>query len=130
MLAWKQNESSEVMDRVNTGLTYLLGSEDEMDRKLEACLAKLSQDTPWGHRQIAAQELGSIGNPKALPGLLSALSSDPFWMVRCAIIQALERIGDPGAIPTLREAAKSDGYPTVRSYAEKAIERLSPETCG
>ncbi len=127
MVAWKRNESKDVMDSINTEPIYLLGSEDELDRKLEAYLAKLAPDTPWGHRQIAAQELGSIGSPKALPGLLSALLTDPFWMVRCAIIQALERIGDPDAIPTLCKAAKSDGYPTVRSYAEKAIERLASE---
>ncbi len=128
MLAEKRNDSSEAVDRNKTGSAYLLGSEDARDRKIGAYLAKLSPEIPWGHRQIAAQELGAIGSSKALPGLLSALLSDPFWMVRCAIIQAIERIGDPSVISTLHEVAKSDGYPTVRSYAEKAIERLSPES--
>ena len=94
--------------------------------KLEALLANLTSDTPWGERQIAAKKLGYMRNPEALPGLLTALPTDPFWMVRCAIIQALEMIGDPGAIPTLQKVAKNDSFQIVRAYAEKAIERLLP----
>ena len=97
----------------------------EPNIKLYRLLADLSPDTSWGDRKIAAQKLGHMRSPEALPGLLDALPADPFWMVRCAIIQALERIDDPGAIPTLREVAKRDGFQVVRSYAAKAIERLS-----
>ena len=74
---------------------------------------------------MAANKIGSMRNPEALPGLLAALATDNFWMVRCAIIQALEMIGDPGAIPTLQEAAISDSFQVVRSYAAKAVDRLS-----
>ena len=88
-------------------------------------LADLSPDTPRGDRQMAAQKIGSLRNPEALPGLLAALATDKFWMVRCAIIQALDMIGDPGAIPTLQEAAICDNFQVVRSYAAKAVERLS-----
>ena len=95
------------------------------DIKLYKLLADLSPDTSWGDRKIAAEKLGNMRDPEALPGLLDALPADPFWMVRCAIIQALEKIGDPAAIPTLREVAINDGFQVVRSYAGKAIERLS-----
>ncbi len=127
MLARGTSETTENAARINAGRGFFLAGQDELNSKIYAYLAKLSSETPWGHRQIAAQELGAIGSPKALPGLLSALSSDPFWMVRCAIIQALEKIGDPGAVPTLRQVAQNDGFSTVRSYARKAIERLSAE---
>ncbi len=128
MLAGKVNETTGEAGRINSGSRFLLETENQVDSQVNAYLAKLSPDTPWGHRQIAAQELGSIGSRKALPGLLSALLSDSFWIVRCEIIQALERIGDPGAIPTLREVAKSDRFSTVRSYAQRAIERIASES--
>ena len=80
------------------------------DIKLYSLLAELSPDTSWGQRQIAAEKLGQMGDPQAIPGLLAALPRDSFWMVRCAIIQALEKIGDPVAIPTLREVATQDGF--------------------
>jgi len=95
------------------------------DRELDALLANLTPDTPWGERQIAARRLGYKRDPEALPGLLAALPTDPFWMVRWAIIQALEMIGDSGAIPTLQEVAINDSFQVVRAYAKKAVERLS-----
>ena len=91
---------------------------------IQALLSDLAPDTPWGERQVAAQKLGYMRNPAALPGLLAALPTDPFWMVRCAIIQALEMIDDPGAIPTPRQVEKNDDFQVVRAYAAKAIERL------
>jgi len=114
-------------DLMNAFTTLPLIVEVQPDRKLNNLLADLSPGTSWGDRQIAAQKIGCLRNPEALPALLEALPADPFWMVRCAIIQALERIGDPGAIPTLRETAKIDGFQIVRSHAAKAIERLSQE---
>jgi len=125
MLTANFNQRPEVADRMNTYRTPPLAIVVQPDIKLYKLLADLSPDTPWGDRKIAAEKLGSMRSPEALPGLLGALPSDPFWMVRCAIIQALEMIGDPGAIPTLREIANSDGFQVVRSYAAKAIERLS-----
>jgi len=118
-------QSPELVDQMNTYRTPPLVLVVQPDIKLYKLLADLSPDTPWGDRKIAAEKIGSMRCPEALPGLLDALPSDPFWMVRCAIIQALEMIGDPSAIPTLREIAKSDGFQVVRSYAAKAIERLS-----
>ena len=120
-----QNQHPQVADRMNTFTTLPIAIEIQPDRKLDALLAALSPDTPWGERQDAARKLGYMRTPEALPALLAALPTDPFWMVRCAIIQALEMIGDARAIPTLQQAAKCDGFQVVRFYAIKAIERLS-----
>ena len=109
----------------NTFTTLPIAVDVQPNPKLDALLAALTPDTPWGDRQVAARKLGYMRNPEALPGLLTALPTDPFWMVRCAIIQALEIIGDERAIPTLREVAKNDGFQVVRAYAAKAIERLA-----
>ena len=121
-------DTSQFLDSVDQMETYAnlpLALVVQPDPKLYTLLTDLTQDTPWGDRQIAARKLGRMRNPDALPWLLEALPVDPFWMVRCAIIQALEMIGDPGAIPVLREVAQGDGFQVVRSYAAKAIERLS-----
>ena len=122
-----ENQYSDVVDSVNIATTLPPVVEVQAGRQLDALLADLSPDKPWGRREIAAKKLGYMRSREALPGLLIALQTDPFWMVRCAIIQALERIGDPNVIPTLHEVAKSDGFQVVREYAAKAIERLSPE---
>lgn len=97
----------------------------ESNIKLYELLADLSPKTSWGVRKIAAQKLGNLRDPEALPSLLEALVKDNFWMVRCAIVQALEKIGDPAAIPTLRWVSRNDSFQVVRSHAIKAIERLS-----
>jgi HEAT repeat protein len=125
MLAAKIDQHPQVINKFNTFTALPLAIEVQPDHKLDRLLADLSPKTPWGERRMAAQTLGYLRSPEALPGLLDALPADPFWMVRCAIIQALQRIGDPEAIPTLREIAKSDSFQVVRSYAAKAIERLS-----
>lgn len=98
---------------------------DQPQGKIDELVAALSPHISWGERQVAAQKLGYLASPHALPGLLHALPSDPFWMVRCAIIQALERIGDSSAVSILREVASNDSFQVVRSYAAKAIVRLS-----
>ena len=125
MLTAIQDQHPHVVEKMNTFTTLPIAIEVQSDRKLDALLADLSPDTPWGDRQIAAKKIGYLRRLEALPGLLKALPSDPFWMVRCAIIQALEMIGDSRAVPTLQEVAKKDGFQVVRSYATKAIERLS-----
>ena len=124
MLSVNAYQQTEVETKANVLRTFPLVIETTPDRKLNALLARLTPETPWGERQNAAKKLGYMRNPEALPGLLAALPTDVFWMVRCTIIQTLEMIGDPGAIPTLREVAKNDGFQVVRAYAGKAIERL------
>jgi HEAT repeat protein len=125
MFTVNKNAPLDVVNSINTATTLSAVPEAESEHRLQALLAELSPDKPWGEREIAAKQLGRTRNPEALPGLLAALQTDPFWMVRCAIIQALERIDDPRAIPTLREVAKNDSFNVVREYAATAMERLS-----
>jgi len=122
MFQENMDQRPEVVDQMKL---FRLAIQVQPDHKIAKLLADLSPDISWGDRQIAAQKLGYMRSPEALPGLLNSLPADPFWMVRCSIIQALERIGDPGAISALRDVAKSDGFQIVRSYAAKAVERLS-----
>lgn len=125
MLQVSLNPKTDAVDVVNPLETFSLVDGVRPERDIDKWLAHLSPDVSWGDRQIAAQKLGNLRDPEALPGLLEALVSDPFWMVRCAIIQALEKINDASAIPTLQQVAVHDGFQVVRSYAAKAIERLS-----
>jgi len=120
-----KDQNPEVVDEVGANTAWPLILVVQPDIQVYKLLEKLSPETPWGVRKIAAQKLGDQQCPEALRGLMGALTSDPFWMVRCAIIQALEKIGNPKAIPTLQDVAKNDGIQIVRSYAAKSIERLS-----
>jgi len=123
MFSTKFNQRSEVVDLT----TLPIAIEPQSDPRLNKWLVALSPDKSWGERKLAAERLGYLGNPQAVPGLLEALPADPFWMVRCAMIQALDKIGDPRALPTLRDVAKRDRFQVVRSYAARAIERLSQQ---
>ena len=77
------DQRKEIVDITSLPVAVERQPEGEIDRLLK----ELSPDTAWGDRQIAAQKLGSLGDPSALPGLLAALPNDPFWMVRTAMIQ-------------------------------------------
>ena len=125
MFTAEYDQQADIVDKF-TALTPLpIAIQVFPNSELASLLSNLSPETPWGDRQIAAQKLGNLRNPDALPALLAALPTDSFWMVRCAIIQALEKIGDPTAIPTLQTVGQVDSFQVVRSYATKAIERLS-----
>ena len=125
MFQLKTNQYLESEKKVNAFTVFPVKIEIQYNSKLDKLLTDLFSNPSWFDRKTAAQKLGYMRNPDALPGLLEVLPTDPFWMVRCAIIQALERIGDPRAIPALREIEKRDGFQVVRSYAATAIERLS-----
>jgi HEAT repeat protein len=51
----------------------------------------------------AAEALGKLGDPQAIPALIKALG-DSDWDVRCAAAEALGKIGDPQAVPALIQA--------------------------
>jgi HEAT repeat protein len=125
MLSVNTNQFPAVADKIKSFTSLPVAMEVQPDSELNELLIALSPDTPWGDRQIAANKIGYLRNPEALPWLLAALPVDPFWMVRCAIIQALEMIDDPGAIPALEEIATNDGFQVVRKYAAKVVEVLS-----
>jgi HEAT repeat protein len=55
----------------------------------------------------AAEALGRIGNPSAIPALLESLRHDPNGEVKTAVVEALGRIGGEDVIAPLLEIAKS-----------------------
>jgi HEAT repeat protein len=68
-------------------------------------------------REVAAEALGIIGSPDALPALVDALgNSEPF--VKRAVIEALGAIGDPTPVPQLLDLLHDDEVHLRWSTAE------------
>ena len=70
-------------------------------------------------RQMAAETLGLIGDPRAAGPMAEALKDDFLW-VRTNAAEALGRIEDRSAIPAL-VAALGDPMPEVRRAAARAL---------
>jgi HEAT repeat protein len=60
-------------------------------------------------RQVAAELLGHLKDPAAVPALIEALK-DEVETVRCAVANALGEIKDPAAVPALIKALKDKSY--------------------
>ena len=85
--------------------------------------ALVSDDSP-PVRAAAAEALGALGDPAALPQLAEVLDSDDSPPVRANAAQALGSLGDPAALPQLTEALDSDDSPPVRANAAQALGSL------
>jgi HEAT repeat protein len=85
------------------------GHANAMWDRLEPHLRQALKDDEWGVRRAAAEALGKIGDPQAIPALLEALK-DRDGDVRRAVADALGIIGDPQAIPALLEALKDENW--------------------
>ena len=73
-------------------------------------------------RLSAAQALGRLGDPRALPILIAALQDRHAW-VRQAAIESLAALGDPAAIGPLEAMLQShDSF--ERTAAETALRQL------
>jgi HEAT repeat protein len=86
---------------------------DELIRKLEEGSSM--------QRQHAAQELGKLGDPKAIEPLVKRMLSDGDKTVRCSAAVALGKIGKPEAIPGLAEAVRSGGDFELQSLAAVSL---------
>lgn len=75
-------------------------------------------------REAAAQSLGKIGDPAAVPRLIPALTDKSFAM-KYSTIKALENISDMSALPFLRKVADGDADTFLRGEALKAISSIS-----
>jgi HEAT repeat protein len=75
-------------------------------------------------RRAAAEALGKIGDPQAVPALMEALK-DRDEDVRKAVAEALGEIGDPQAVPALLETLKDEDE-DVRWAATMALWKLLP----
>ena len=85
----------EAANKTNVFTAFPQVLETHPERELDALLANLTHDTPWGERQIAARKLGYMREQEALPGLLAALptnSQRTSWMEKALIAGPLPGI--------------------------------------
>src|SRR5579862_5365824 len=86
-------------------------------------LLRLLAETDRITRLGAAQELGKLGDPRAVAPLVRCLhAGDP--LLRTSAAKSLGAIGDPSAKEPLFEAAKEDENRGVRSQAAAELFRL------
>ena len=71
-------------------------------------------------RWTAAEALGKIGDPSAVPALTGALQ-DEDQIIRWQCAKALGRIGDPSAVPALVVLLKREEVASVRWYSVEAL---------
>ena len=77
-------------------------------------------------RQEAANTLGKIGDPQAIPALVTALA-DPEPGVRWRAAAALAKCGDPSVVTVIEAALAVEEDPFARKQMREAIERLKTE---
>jgi HEAT repeat protein len=76
-------------------------------------------------RELAANLLGDLGDPRAVEPLLAALET-PDWPVRFAILEALSNLGDPRALPAAQRLL-DDPSPQVGAMAKRVAALLGPQ---
>jgi HEAT repeat protein len=81
-----------------------------------------SEDRGW----VAAEAIGKIGGPDAVPALVEALQNKDD-QVRTAAIQWLAKLGagDAAVIEALKKAQKDDAHPWNRKIAAEALKKLT-----
>lgn len=84
---------------------------------IEELLVEL-RSADWKRRQAAAERLGQLKNPEAVPGLIEALQDNETRVVTTAI-EALIRVGTP-AVESLVETLEQHDDPSVR-YATTIV---------
>lgn len=91
----------------------------------EALLASLRQnddDRSWSARRYAAEALGRLSDPRAVPALIEALRDDN-PLVRPAVALALGRLGDKEAVAALKRVRHTTPHQRGAECAEcKAID--------
>jgi len=75
-------------------------------------------------RQGAANQLGQLGDPRAVPALIRSLNGDGEARVRAAAALALGALRAGGAAPHLSRACGQDPDPQVREAAHYALSQL------
>ena len=96
------------------------------DRFKLAPLAKAMRCRPTSLRVYAAEELGRLGDPLAVPALLKSTTHDQKKDVRRAAAAALKDIGEPSTVHPLGRALNSR-FLQVRVNAAEALGQLGDE---
>jgi HEAT repeat protein len=87
---------------------------------IEELIRKLRIGDPI-ERQHAAQELGKLGDPRAIEPLVEAMLHDRDKTVCSTAAVWLGKMGKPEAIPGLARAVLSGGAPEIRAHAADAL---------
>ena len=74
----------------------------------------------------AAQELGKLGDQRAVPPLMGCLQAGD-WLLRSSAAKSLGEIGDPSAVEALHSMAVEDENHLVRGQAAAELFRLGDE---
>ena len=90
------------------------------DRLAGPELAASLRDPSAAVRRSAAEALGRLGDPKAVPGLLGASASEGDWAVRHSLTYALIEIAEPSST----RQGLSDPSPPARSTALIALDQM------
>jgi HEAT repeat protein len=98
-------------------------SEDEFNELLH----ELNHDI-WEVRRNAAEDLGNIADPRAVPYLTQRLS-DAVGGVRFAVVEAIGKISDPRAVPALLQLLDDPTFgafgPVIEALANmKSVEAI------
>jgi hypothetical protein len=92
--------------------------------RLDQATYALLYDPDVGHRVVAAQRLGELGDAAGVEALIRALERDPESTVRAVAAESLGQIGAADALAPLREAADNDPDLVVRREAARAVGRI------
>lgn len=115
---WRTAQEIEIIDRnEQTNL-----AEKQWTKKVE----RLRQELATGNAADAAEQLGEISDPHAVPALTAALASEPLRRVRLLYMESLLRIGTPAAQATLVSAAVDHPDPETRIDAVDRLAKLAP----
>ncbi|MDZ4762923.1 MAG: HEAT repeat domain-containing protein [Chloroflexota bacterium] len=90
------------------------------DARLAAPLLPLLAHNVGAVRLAAAEALGDIGDPSAVPALVERFESDPQIDIRWQAARSLGAIRDASAVPALM-AALHDTAATIRAHAASAL---------
>jgi hypothetical protein len=97
--------------------------------KVDELARVLLEDDSYKVRVQAAQLLGKLADPAAVPSLSRALA-DPNRTVRWMAVQSLARIGSPSALPALKGLLAREQDGSVRAQVEKALAALGASAAG
>jgi len=98
--------------------------------RVDELIQQLETGDRW-ERRLAAEQLGQLGDPKAVPALLQTLHDEDEWLfVREHAAHSIGQIGDLNAVPELLDAYEGRPFdikkPILRAIGE-ILSRTSPD---
>jgi len=114
---------------LRAAVCWVLAQPGSHGRRAAPALLEALADASAAVRIAAAQALGQLGAPRAVPHLITALVTDDDGEVRRAAAYALGLIGDEGATRALVWTLNSkDGAPAVRGMAAESLTNVGAKS--